>query len=524
MKRRVISLWLPRLPTDRLQRCERNGALWANRDRKSQENRSPLIVITETGGQPLVTGLDREAKFTGLTMGMTLSDARAVFPAVAVASADPTADAALLDRLVAWCGRYTPWAAAEGRDGIFLDVTGCAHLFGGEAAMCADLVTRLGSFGFTARAALADTPGAAWAISHFGESGTVVLPGETRETLARLPISGLRLDPATVSSLAQVGVRTIEALCNMPRAPLAARFGDVVGQRLDQISGDIREPISPRMPVVPFRARLAFAEPIALITDIERSVHHLLEDLCRQLVQAGQGGRRLLLTLYRVDRDVFEIEVGAARPARDPARLARLFGGRLSGFEPAFGVELMTLTALVTEPMAPATLALSNAMRHMTTPDEAFFSDRLAPLIDCLGNRLGFDQVVRLAVIESHLPERMVRATPALVESATFAQRPTLPPRPLRLLDHPERIVTTMPEQDFQAPPERFRWRRTDHEIHLAEGPERIAPEWWVEGRAMKTRDYWRVEDAMGQRFWICRHGLPRVDKTCRWFLHGLFA
>ena len=494
-----------------------------SRDQKTREDPAPLIVLTETGGRSLVTALDREAELTGLTMGMTLPDARAVFPAVVVVPADPAADAALLDRLVAWCGRYTPWAAVEGRDGIFLDVTGCAHLFGGEAAMCADLTARLESFGFTARAALADTPGAAWAISHFGESGTVVPSDETRETLARLPVAALRLDPATVSGLVQVGVRTVEALRNMPRAPLAARFGDVVGQRLDQVSGDIREPISPHMPVVPFRARLAFAEPIALMADIERGMRHLLDDLCQQLAQAGQGGRRLVLTLYRVDGDVFDITVGAARPARDPDRLARLFGGRLSGFEPAFGVEVMTLTASVTESMAPVAPALSVAMRHVTAPDAAFCGDRLAPLIDCLGNRLGFDQVVRLATIESHLPERMARARPALANAVTFAW-PSLPPRPLRLLRCPERIEASVPEQALQASPERFRWRRTDYEIRLAEGPERIAPEWWTDDGAAKTRDYWRVEDMAGRRFWICRHGLLWPGESAEWFLHGLFA
>ena len=493
--------------------------------RRFRDNRKlpPLITVAETGGRFLVASVEHEAEIAGLSPGMTLADARAVCPEVNAVPADPAADAALLDRLVSWCGRYTPWAAAGGRDGIFLDVTGCAHLFAGEAAMRADLIRRLEGFGFAARAALADTPGAAWAVAHFGENSAVVPPGGTREALARLPVAALRLDPATASGLARVGIRFIEELRNMPRAPLAARFGAAVKHRLDQASGAVREPISPRAPVVPFRARLAFAEPIALIADVERGVRHLLDDLCRRLADAGQGGRRLVLTLYRVDGEVFEIVVGAARPARDPDRLARLFGGRLSGFEPAFGVEVMSLTASVTEPLVPAAVLLPAATRGPADRDEAFQGDRLAPLIDRLGNRIGFDRVVRLAAVASHLPERTMRLTPALAEAADFAWAPA-PPRPLRLLEWPERIAATVPEQEPDAPPVRFRWRRADHDVRLAEGPERIAPEWWARQGTTKTRDYWRVEDAAGRRFWICRHGLPRPGAAPKWFLHGLFA
>jgi len=510
---------LPRLPTDRLRRQSRKNG-------ENPDQRPPLIAVTETGRRYLVTALEHRAEMEGLTPGMALTDARVVFPAVDVVMADSVADAELLDTLTAWCGRYTPWAAGEGRDGIFLDVTGCAHLFGGEAALCADLTRRLEGFGFTVRVAMADTPGAAWAMAHFGASGTIVPAGGARAALARLPVSALRLDPATVGGLARVGVRKIFDLRSMPRAPLTARFGVTVGQRLDQISGIMREPISPRAPVTPFRARLAFAEPIALVADIERAVRRLLDDLCRRLMDAGQGGRQLALTLYRIDGEIFDIRVGAARPARDPDRLMRLFSGRLSGFEPGFGVEVMTLSAPVTEPLAPSAVLLPAAVRGPAKGGESFHEAVLAPLVDRLGNRIGFDQVVRLAAVESHLPERSVRATLALAESANFTWSPKapLPPRPLRLLEQPERIEVAIPEGKPNAPPMRFRWRWTDHAVHLAEGPERIAPEWWVGEDTLRTRDYWRIEESSGRRFWIYRHGLPRADHPAEWFLHGLFA
>ncbi len=511
----MISLWLPRLPTDRLRRRSRETGEDVNRW-------PPLVTVAETGGRFLVTALEQEAELAGLTPGMTLADARAVFPTVDVAPTEPAADAALLDRLVAWCGRYTPWAAMEGRDGIFLDVTGCAHLFGGEAALCADLMHRLEGFGFTVRVAMADTPGGAWAVAHFGENGAIVPPGRTRDALLRLPAAALRLDPVTAGGLARVGVRVIGELHNMPRAPLIVRFGGAVGLRLDQAFGVVREPISPQAPVTPFHARLAFAEPIALMADIERGVRYLLDDLCQQLTHAGQGGRQLVLTLYRVDGEVFETRVGAARPARNPDRLARLFDGRLGGFDLGFGVEIMTLAAPVTEPLTPTAMSLSSAMRDLADGDESFRNDGMVPLIDRLGNRLGFDRVVRLAAVESHLPECAVDAVPALAESANFIWSPgtPLPPRPLRLLERPERIEVTVPGTR----PVKFRWRRADHGVRFAEGPERISPEWWKRNAETKTRDYWRVEDVAGARFWIYRHGLPQPSHTPEWFLHGLFG
>lgn len=484
---------------------------------------APLVTTRAAGGRLLVAALDGVAEQAGLALGMTLADARAVAPESCAMPADPTADAALLDRLISWCGRYTPWVAAAGLDGIFLDASGCAHLFGtpasrGEPAMCGDLVRRLKGFGFAASAAMADTPGAAWAMAHYGaDNCAIIAPGKTAAALAGLPVAALRLDAATAGTLARVGVARIAQLCAMPRAPLTARFGAGVGRRLDQASGALHEAISPRMPVTPFRAHLAFAEPIALADDIERGLDRLLKDLCRRLDRAGRGARRLALTLYRVDGEIIERQVGAARPARDPAHLARLFAGRLGGFDPGFGVEAMTLAAQGTEMLTPVA---GTALIPGDAAPAQFCAEDLAPLIDRLGNRIGFEKLVRLGAHPSHLPERAVRARPALAEAMDFVWPPT-PRRPLRLLAPPERIEA-IPPGDTGGPPARFRWRRADHRIHTAEGPERIAPEWWL--RAGKTRDYWRVEDTQGGCFWIYRHGVAHRDRPSQWYLHGLFG
>ncbi len=517
----MIALWLPRLATDRLRRAWRDAPDCA----------APLVTTMEVGGRLLVAAVEGAAEQAGLAPGMTLADARAVAPGLRAAPGDPVADAALLDQLISWCGRYTPWVAAAGPDGIFLDASGCAHLFGkpaskGEAAMCSDLIRRLEGFGFAARAAMADTPGAAWAVAHYGPLGgdggnnTVIAPDGTADALAGLPIEALRLDAATAGALARVGIRRIAELRAMPRAPLTARFGAAAGRRLDQASGALREAISPRMPVAPFRARIAFAEPIALLADIEGGLGRLLADLCRRLDRAGRGARQLVLTLYRIDGEIVERRVGAARPARNAARLARLFADRLGSFDPGFGVESMTLSAPVSEPLAPEP---GSALIPSDAAPARFCSEDLAPLIDRLGNRIGFGQVVRLSAHPSHLPEHAVRARPVLAKPMDFAW-PSAPLRPLRLLAPPERIeaITLIPPGEPGDPPAWFRWRRVDHRIHAAEGPERIAPEWWL--RAGKTRDYWRVEDSQGRRFWIYRHGLPRRDRPPQWYLHGLFA
>jgi len=455
---------------------------------------------------------------------MALADARAIVPALATLPADPAADAALLARLAAWCGRYTPWTAPEGGDGVWLDVTGCAHLFGGELDMTQDLLSRLAGFGMTARAALADTPGAAWALSHYAPGSRVVPPGGTEKALADLPVAALRIGPAAVAGLSRVGLKCIGDLYDMPRAPVTFRFGDEVMLRLGQALGRIDEPVSPRRAPPRFRVRLAFAEPIGLADDIAAALRRLLHRLCEQLDRQQRGCRRLELTLYRVDGSVQSASVGTAAPAREAAHLARLFAERLGHLDPGFGVEAVTLAAPVTEPLAPAQAAAPGVQGGRK--DAA-----LSPLLDRLGNRLGFDRLVTLQPFESHLPEGASRAVPVSAQASQDRGQDQLQdwrpgmPRPLRLLARPELLETVAPVSAEQ-PPAAFLWRRVRHRLRAAEGPERISPEWWRPdpGWTGGARDYWRVEDADGRRFWLFREAQRRRDGAPRWFLHGLFA
>ncbi len=476
-------------------------------------------------------------------------------PNLTAAAAAPAADAAALAGLAAWCDRYTPWTAVDpagrrpgglgGDAGLWLDISGCAHLFGGEATLLADLRGRLAGFGLAAVAAVAATPGAAWAVARFGEGvatapeRAIVEAAATADVLAPLPAAALRLLPDAVERLDRVGLRRIGDLLSLPRAPLAARFGDLVLNRLDQALGHADEPVSPDRPVPAFRTRRAFAEPVGRAEDLERATALLLAELAAGLEVAGQGVRRLELAAHRCDGTTATAAIGTSRPVRDPDHLRKLFREPLAGLDPGFGVEVVTLNALVVEPLAPAQPPLDPAGRM--SGDGGAVPESLARLIDRLGNRLTPERVLRLTARESHLPERASVPVPAFshpppAASPSAAAGPGDPdddtrprqPRPPLLLASPEPVEVVAPVPD--GPPALFRRGRVHHRIVAAEGPERIGPEWWQQddghcGAALaRVRDYYRLEDDDGRRFWVFRDGPFRADRPARWYLHGLFA
>ncbi len=498
----------------------------------------PLATVAAGRGGLRIAAANRAALAGGVRPGQPLADAYAVLPELRALPADSAAEAKALDGLAAWCGRYTPWTAVDGEGGnpcsgaggLWLDVTGCAHLFGGEAALLQDLVGRLEGLGFAARAALADTPGAAWAVARFGELDgndlAVVPPGGLRAALAPLPVAALRLDGVAAEGLRRVGLRRVGDLIDLPRAPLAARFGEAALRRLDQALGRVGESLSPRRPVAPLRARLAFAEPIATQDDIAAAVRHLLADLCRRLAEVRRGARRLDLVLYRADGTCAGAAIGTSRPVRDAGHLERLFAEKLEGLDPGFGIEVMALAAPVADSL--------EAQQADLATGGAAAEEGLARLIDRLGNRLGAANVARLVPQASHIPEKACREETALASSApppAAAGQDDFcpsPPRPLHLLAWPEPVDVMAPVPDH--PPLMFRWHGRPHRVVRADGPERIAPEWWLaeepldpEAAERATRDYYRVEDADGRRFWLYRQGLYRADGAPRWYLHGVF-
>jgi protein ImuB len=503
--RRVMYVWLPRFPIERLR---------PRRAAPQDRARRPFVLAASVGNQRLVSAVDAAAAGEGIVPGMPLADARALRPDLEAAEADPAGDAAALHRLAAWCGRYSPWTAPALPDGVWLDVTGCAHLHGGEDGLMAEAMARLARLGIAARAAIADTAGAAWAVARFGAApAAAVAPDAQRAALAGLPVAALRLSPETEETLMRLGLRRIGDLYPLPRPSLVLRFGTGLALRLDQALGRAAEPLSP-LPPPPLRwTRRRFAEPIAAPEDIRAAAASLLDALCRRLEADGEGARRLELTLYRVDGTPQVAHVGTARPSRDPCHLLRLFEERLGALDPGLGIEDMVLAATLAETQAPAQLALDGRAQGG--------GDDLAALVDRLAARLGADAVSRPLLVESHWPERAVRLVPPLDPA-----RGAAPPgarRPVRFLRHPEPVEAVAPVPDD--PPLMFRWRKVMHRVRRADGPERIAGEWWRPCvRADELRDYYRVEDQDGRRFWLYRAGLHHADRPARWFLHGVFA
>jgi len=465
-----------------------------------------------------------------------------LFPDLIVKQADPAADLKALDKLAAACERYTPWTAIDplggglltdmsGSGGLWLDISGCAHLYAGERSLVKDLRDRCLQAGYQPRIGLADTPGAAWAAARFGETSCSIIPEKAHQhSLATLPIAGLRLDTATLEGLESLGLRQIGDLYEMPRAPLASRFGGQALRRLDQLQGRLEEPISPRRPAPSHFARLVFAEPIGRSEDIGLALDKLLATLCPELEEANLGARRLELIIFRVDNTRASLIIGTSQPSREPDHLARLFRDDLDTLDPGFGIEVVVLAASETNALAARQIDIAGKTAHQA-------HENAAKLVDRLSGRLGSHNVIRLHPVESHLPECASETRPILnsglkkSKSEISWQGPLRrPARPLQLLTQPLPIDVMAPVPD--GPPVMFRWRKQQHKITRAEGPERISPEWWrptqlqTRSRSLtrEIRDYYRLEDHNGNRYWVYREGLYRPDKPPGWYLHGFFA
>lgn len=567
----MLSLWLPRFATDRVKRLRDTSLSLPSRGGSvSEANRggvigchvssptrpaSPatlplrgrdeaLVIYGKRGNADVLTAVDEAAERLGLHTGLALAQARAMHPAIEAVAEDATADAALLDSIADWCLRYTPLIACDAPNGLLLDIGGCAHLYGGELELVADLGRRVARAGFAYRVAIAGTIGAAHAAARFGEPAAYAA-GEERDIIHPLPLAALRIDQATVASLARVGLKRIGDIIELPRSPLTARFGASLLRQLDRALGAEHEPLSPRLPVAPYVAEQRFHEPIACEEDVLGTVEKLAARLGVALERRGDGARRIELTLFRTDGAVRRIAVGCSRPLRDAQDIRALFSERLAAladaFDPGFGFDMARLAVIVAEPCPPEQIGIGGA-------EDA---GELVRLVDRLSARLGSERVRRPVALDSHIPERAAANVPAQMNGDMSGQalgwdafrrhraEADLAPRPLRLLTQPEPIEALAEVPD--GPPLRFRWRRALHDVISAEGPERIEGAWWNEqggssltnlGSGNLARDYFRVEDRSGLRFWLYRAGLYRDlvrgdlpnAAPPSWFLHGTFA
>ncbi|KAA2233140.1 Y-family DNA polymerase [Salinarimonas soli] len=498
---RVVSLHLPTWPTDRVRR---NAA--------APPPAEPLVTARREGSRRVLVGVDAAAAALGLRPGLTVAHAQALVPDLHVAEASPEAEGAELTRLAAWCLRYAPVVAADPPDGIWIDVTGAAHLVGGEDALLDDLVDRFGRAGIAARAAIADTPGAAWALARFGRVRRAD-PWDLPGVLEPLPVAALRLPPDIVDALRRLGIERIGEVLALPGAPLSRRLGLDLCRRLDQALGHVPEPIAPLVPPETIRRRIAFPEPIGAPETLARVTARLCADLCRDLEARELGVRRLDLVFGRVDGGTRAVRVATARPSRDLAHLARLLTDRLEEVDPGFGIEEAVLAATRVEPLPPGQLGVRGI-------DEADAPLDLGPLVDVLAARLGPARVYRQAPVESDIPERSVTRVAPLAPP-TGTGWPGGLGRPVRLIDPPEpvRVTALLPDN----PPAAFTWRSLRRKVVCSDGPERVLGEWWRSAdEASSFRDYYRVEDERGQRYWIFRDAPS--DQGGRWFLHGLFG
>jgi protein ImuB len=489
--KRIASIWLPHLAIEH----------WAKSSDLSPD--SPVALTVEGPHGPIIHAVTRSAAERGARPGARLTDARSLDPALVALPADPDGDQALVERLAHWAARWSPLVEVDG-DGLKLDVTGVAHLFGGEAALIADMQARFGALGFTTRVAIAPTAAAAWALARY------------KGDIPALPVSALRLDPDTVRTLERLGLKTIGALIDMPRLALARRFrgAENVVDALDRMFGRKDEPLTAAPHDPPPRATLRLEEPVTHPEAAAQALERLIPQLVRKLERRHLGARRLTLTGFRVDGSVAEASVTTTIPSREPRHLARLLADKAAALNPEFGFDAFALEAEWTESLGAAQESLV---------EEPSGERDIARLIDRLSVKLGPRVVRRPQAEESHLPERASGWRPALEKPETIALQPR-PPRPPRLLDRAEAIdvIYATPE----GVPRRFVWRRAVHDIARVEGPERIAPEWWRVPSNSRLRDYYRVEDGEGRRYWIYREGLIGDGRggAPNWFMHGLFG
>ncbi len=567
--RRILALWFPRMAAERLLRRARGTIT------------GPLAVVRESGNLNTLVSLSDEASAAGLSVGQPLRDALASCSILVTRAEQPHAEAAFLGHLRRWAGRFAPWVSASGTDGLFIDITGSAHLRGGEDGVIDAIEQDCARFGLTVQIGLADTAGAAWALAHYAGQGPgatrsgdaidqeayatraravkrrnwerggaapkpvtlrarqarIATPGQTRQAIAALPVSALRLEDKTVTELARVGLRRIEDVLNQPRGPLMRRYGQNLGRRMDQALGLMAEPINPARPPRIFSCRMSLPEPIGLEADMAEAIARMLPTLCDRLAKAGRGARRLRLEAYRAEGSMQAVEVGLARPSALADRMEPLLAMKLPQIEAGFGIDMLRLIATTHEPVRP------EQHRRLPGQPQQDIGSQLDDLIGRIGARVGLEAITRHHPGASHIPEKAAQTiaaayTPPVMDwpllgwadaettapdtqesEAGFSMSQTLPPRPLTL--HAVELVDAPPEPHL---PHRFKWRGRWYDTLRAYGPERIAPEWWLAERTWRTgtRDYWHVTTAQGARLWIYyAHG---GAQSGGWFCHGRFA
>lgn len=473
----------------------------------------PFVLAGPERNRIVIRAANALAQAQGVHTGMAAADAKAIVTNLKVLDDIPDQPLKLLKALGEWCIRYTPIIAMDLPDGLVLDVTGCTHLWGGERACLKEIVTRLRSKGYDVRGAMADTVGTAWAVARFGKVKAIIAEGEQQDALLSLPPAALRLEPLILDRLHKLGFYTISKFIGLGRTAMRRRFGDGFLLRLNQALGTENEPLQLLQPIEPYSERLPCLEPINTAVGIEIAIKTLLENLCRRLAGEGKGIRTAILKCYRLDGQLVTAAIGTNNATHNISHLFKLFELKIATIEPALGIELFTLESPKAEDVEPE-------QEILWVPEDCSLTDsRLAELLDRLTNKIGASAIHRYLPQEHYWPERSIKTTISLKEKPTTAWR-TDRPRPSILLPLPERIDVTSIVPDY--PPMLFIYKNKTHHVKKADGPERIEREWWLDQG--DHRDYYQVEDEVGQRYWLFRSGHYSADNKPQWYIHGFFA
>lgn len=499
MKKRFLSIWFRHLMPD-----------WMTL-RHPELKDVPFVLSMPDHGRLIITAANIQAQAQGITSGMLVADAKAITPGLGVRDDLPDMRSRLLKLIGEWCIRYTPVIAVDLPDGLILDISGCAHLWGGERKYLKEITGKLQAKGYDVRAAISDTVGTSWAIARFGKITPIIEPGQQASALLPLSASSLRLEQAVLDRLQKLGLHTINSFITIPRPVLRRRFGTGLLQRIDQALGNEDEYMEPIVPVEPYQERLPCLEPIRTATGIEIALNRLLEILCERLRKEGKGIRKAFFKGYRIDSKVVQIEIGTNRASHHIKHLFKLFELKISSMEPASGIELFVLEATKVE-------HVDIDQETLWIEESSSLDDQnIAELLDRLAGKFGKSTINRYLPDEHYWPERSIKAAIAINEKPSTKWR-TDKIRPVELLSRPQPIEVTAPIPDY--PPMLFRYNGKVHKIKKADGPERIEREWWMD--AGEHRDYYQVEDEDNHRYWLFRSG--HYSERSQWFIHGFFA
>ena len=497
---RFVSIWFQRLTPD-----------WFVRKHPKLQD-IPFVISTKDRSRLIVTDLNMVAAHAGVRKGMVLADARSLEPSIEVFEEKAGMNDKLLEVMAEWAIRYSPVVALDPPEGLLLDVTGCAHLWGGERPFLKDIVTRLHSYGYSGRAALSDTIGTSWAVARYGKVQPIILPSEQKNALRLLPPEGLRIDQDICALLKKLGIYKIGDLFTFPRSSLPRAFGKKVLLRLDQALGEIIEPIKPRRPVEPYAEKFVCAEGIASAEGIYSAIEMLTRKILERLCREQKGVKKFRLECLRLDGEIQSVEIGFGSPSLNLKHILKVFEEKLPTIEPALGIEIFSLTATQSN-------TIDTTQREIFNSNAIENRAEIAELTDRLESKFGKQAVGRFIPIEDHWPERSIKfsATPGNHEQPSWTGDKI---RPITILEKPQPIEVTAPVPDY--PPLFFRLGGKIHRILKADGPERIERAWWKDRGP--SRDYYSVEDEAGKRYWIFRSGHYTSDEPSRWFLHGFFA